>query len=154
MVTSKPNMTYVYISDVECVPNFKVIFFSYGNFTKQTKRFCPLLLSFCKSGGTRCPCFVFTSISTSYLTSFKPNLSWTTQQPALLQICLRFEISQMSEQLFYKDNQPSFKNFHRNKWSRIHGSTTYISDGLWTPMKSIVFSVFYHPILWSLDSPY
>ena len=37
---------------------------------------------------------------TSYLTSVKPNLSWTTQQPALLQICLRFEISQMSEQLF------------------------------------------------------
>ena len=44
----------------------------------------------------------------------------------------------MSEQLFYKDNQPSFKNFYLNKWSRIHGSTTYISDGLWTPMKSIV----------------
>ena len=39
MVTSKPSMSYVYISDVECVPNFKVIFFSYGNFTKKQKDF-------------------------------------------------------------------------------------------------------------------
>ena len=32
----KPNMTYVYISDVEC-PKCRGNIFSYGNFTKQTK---------------------------------------------------------------------------------------------------------------------
>ena len=45
----------------------------------------------------------------------------------------RFEISQMSQQLFWKDNQPSFENFHHNMWLRIRGSTTS------TPMKSLVF---------------
>ena len=39
-------------------------------------------------------------ISTTKLTSVKSNLSWTTQQPTLLQICLKYYISQMSEQLF------------------------------------------------------
>ena len=78
---------------------------------------------------------------TSYLISVKPNLSWSTKQPALLHICLWFQISQMPGLLFYKENQPSFKNFHCNKWSRIHGSKIYISDGLWTPIKSIVFSL-------------
>ena len=73
------------ISPILNVPNLKVIFLVENTtlLSKQTKRFCPLLLSFCKSGGTRCPCFVFTSISLSYLTSIKPNVILITQQPSL-----------------------------------------------------------------------
>ena len=87
-----------FISPILNVPNLKVIFLVENStiLSKQTKSFTHLLLSFCKSGGTRCPCFVFTSISTSYLTSVKPNLSWTTQLSTFSADRLRFEISQMS----------------------------------------------------------
>ena len=97
MVTS--SQIWIIISPILNVPNLKVIYLVEKStiLSKQTKCFTHLLLSFCKSGGTRCPCFVFTSISTSYLTSVKPNLSWTTQQSTFSADRLRFEISQMSK---------------------------------------------------------
>ena len=58
-----------FISPILNVPNLKVIFLVKNStiLSKQTKSFTHLLLSFCESGGTRCPCFVFTSISTSFV---------------------------------------------------------------------------------------
>lgn len=58
----------------------------------------------------------------------------------------------MARQLFDKVNQPFFNNFYRNKRSRAHGSASNISDGLQTPKKSLVFSMFYQSLLWYPDS--
>ena len=98
MVTLQANIANVNVTF--CVLNFTILLKStrrfcsftviscvkFHYFIKTNKKVLPIYCShFANLEGTRCPCFVFTSISTSYLTSVKPNLSWTTQQSTFLQ---------------------------------------------------------------------
>ena len=71
--------------------SYRYIFFWFQQSTLKETNVLPIYCyHFANLGGTRGACFVFTDISISYLTSVKPNLSWTTQQPTLQQIISDF----------------------------------------------------------------
>ena len=85
----------IYISNLN-VPNLKVIFLREFDYFIKTNKFYPITVIILQIWRHTLSMLVFTSISTSYLTSGKPNLSWTTQLSTFSADSLRFEISQMS----------------------------------------------------------
>ena len=75
---------FMFISQVQ---KSQISKYRYLYFTKRNKMVLPIDCNhFANLEGTRGACFVFSDISTSYLTPVQLNLSSTTQQPTLLHI--------------------------------------------------------------------